>query len=175
MSGITGTSSSTYLGSRCSNGHLRYMMPTPPSSVSSSSSSSPSVSDSESEPEQDAHDSNEDEKAKCKARRPLVYRETMFRFPFLESSQLADIVESRMWNIEICLTARQPLVRTPSGMFKLTPVTRLSFGMIPSSDAPYELTRFTCDGSYYKQQLRFATIDELLTALERYLRHLEPV
>ena len=164
---MAGTSSSVYLDSLCRNGHLRHMINTPPSSVSSSS---PSVSDSESDPEPEA-DAPVDEFERCNDMRPIVFQETMQRFPFLKSSQLAQIEESLDWNIEIRLRARKPLVQTAPGMFKVTPVIRLSLGLIPFSS--YELMRFTHKGCY-KDALRFESIPELLNALEPYLRHLEP-
>ena len=169
MSGRTGTSSSVYLGSLCSNGHERYMMSTPPPSSSSSSSSS---SDSDSEPASDSYE-EENDFAKCTAMRPLVFLETQNRFSFLESSALVTITESDKWNIEIELKAKQPLVRTPSGVFKITPVTRISIGMIPFSDGPYEMMRFNGD-QCYGDEVKFETIEELLDALEPYLRHFEP-
>lgn len=166
--GRTGTSSSAYYASLGPNGHLTYMMSTPPPSPPSSSSSS----DSDSEPASDSYE-EENDPAKCTDMRPILFQAAIDRFPFLESSSLADITESNIWNIEIRLKAKQSLVRKPSGGYGITPVIRISFGMIPFSSGPYEIMRFTRDGCYGDKQ-EFETIRDLLDALERYLRHLEP-
>ncbi len=174
--GRTGTSSSAYYASRGRDGHLTYMMSTPPPSPPPASPDPESESESEDAdaPEIDEEEEEEeDEIQRCTAMRSIVYQEILDRFSFLPESSLVTIAQSDIWNIDIELQAQQPLVQTQPGVYKPTPVRRISIGMIPFSSGPYEIMRFTRDGCYGDKQ-EFETRRELLNALERYLRHLEP-